>query len=77
MTQIEVESTFAYKAYVLRSLLSGERMSKGRLRHVRHVQDELSTDNMIIVDDPILVTMIRCELQITMIRGMSKAGKKE
>ena len=84
-TQIEVDSTFVCKASVLRSLFSGDRVSKDRLRHVQGMtstikgfgSDDLSIDNMIMVGDPILVTTERGELQIAMIMGMSQAGKKE
>ena len=84
-TQIEIDSTFVYKASVLGSLFSGDRISKDRLRRVQGMtrtnkgfgSDDLSIDTMIMVGDPILVTTERGELQIAMIMGMCQAGKKE
>ena len=84
-TQTEVDSTFVYKASALRRMFSGDRMSKDRLMCVQGMtrtnkgfgSDDLSTDTMIMVGDPILVTTERGELQIAMIMGMCQAGKKE
>ena len=84
-TQIEVDSKFVYEAFILRSLFSGDMMSKDCLRRVQGMtrtnkcfgSDDLNIDNMIMVGDLILVTTERCELQIAIIMGMSQAKKKE
>ena len=84
-TQIEVDSTFVYKASVLRSLFSGDRMSKDRLRCVQGMtrtnrgfgSADLSIDTMIMVGDPILVTTERGELQIAIYGNVSSRKKGE
>ena len=83
-TQIQSDNKYVYKASVLRSLFSADKMWKDHLRRVQGMTrsntvsatDDLRIDKLIMIGDPILVST-ESDLKIATIMGMAQGGKKE
>ena len=78
--QIEIDSSYVYKATVVKGLFSSNPLSKDRLRRVRglsknvdseQISENFSFDTVVLPGDPILV-VVKGELHICQIKCIKK-----